>query len=113
MTWLNDCTEIVTAEQRAEAEQRATRQRLTAAVQLHLDETAQERGYDHMLSLCTYATDPDPALSAEGQAGVEWRSAVWTHCHGVLNAVLSGERDIPTESDLIAELPVFVWPSEQ
>lgn len=112
MTWITDA-EVETAEQKADRAQQALQSRLTAAVQRHLDETAQERTYDHMLSLCSYATDPDPVLAAEGQAGVDYRSAVWRHCYGVLNAVTAGERDVPTETELLAELPAFEWPETQ
>lgn len=98
----------------AELEQRRLdRQRdaLVSAVQAHMDLTAQERGYDGMLSLCSYASDPEPRFLQEGQAGIDWRSAVWTKCHEVLAAVEAGERPAPTEAELIAELPEFVWPA--
>lgn len=94
-----------------QAEQKqADKRRLTAAVQRHLDETARERGYDNILSLCTYATDPDPTFAAEGQAGVEWRGACWKAAQDVLNDVTAGTRGVPTEAELIAELPGFTWP---
>lgn len=111
MTWLDECTDLTTATQRAQKQAESTRQQLTAAVQRHMDQKAQERTYDHILSLCTYATDLDPVLAAEGQAGVEWRSAVWRHCYVALNDVLAGNRAIPTEAELLAELPTFEWPT--
>ena len=82
---------------------------LTIAVQAHLDKTAQERRYDNILSLCTYATSPNPKFAAEGQAGVAWRDAVWTKCYAVLADVNAGMRSIPTSGDLVAELPDMVW----
>lgn len=40
------------------------------AIQERLDTKPKERGYDGILSLCTYVTDPIPRFAAEGQAGV-------------------------------------------
>ena len=88
----------------------STKSRLTAAIQSMLDETAQERGYDNILSLCTYATSPTAKFAAEGQAGISWRDEVWAKGYAILADVESGARAIPTESELLSELPSFVWP---
>lgn len=82
----------------------------TAGVQQHLDTFAQTRNYDGILSLCTYATSLNAKFAAEGQAGVEWRDAVWVKCYAVLAEVEAGLREQLTVEQLIAELPVFVWP---
>ena len=84
---------------------------LINAVQKHLDETAKTRGYDGILSACTYATDTNPTFSAEGQACVSWRSAVWAKCYQIMAEVMAGTRPTPTESELIALLPVIIWPT--
>ena len=89
------------------AEQERIKNELTAAVQAHLDAKAKEKNYDDILSLCTYATSTDPVFSAEGQAGVEWRDAVWAKCYQVLGDVLAGTRPVPTKEELITELPAF------
>lgn len=83
---------------------------LVAVIQQHLDATAQSRAYDGILSLCTYATSPSARFAVEGQAGVEWRDACWTAGYQILAACQAGTRGIPTPEELIAELPVMVWP---
>ena len=89
----------------------STKSRLTSAIQSTLDEKAQERGYDSILSLCTYATSPTAKFSKEGQAGVSWRDEVWAKGYTILDDVESGARAIPTVDELLAELPDFVWPT--
>jgi hypothetical protein len=84
--------------------------RMEAAVQRHLDTTARERGYDGILSLCTYANSANPTFQAEGLAGVQWRDAVWQGCLDILADVQAENRPVPTEAELIADLPAMVWP---
>lgn len=80
------------------------------ATQDRLDSFAAERGYDGILSLCTYATDPDPVFAAEGQRGVALRSATWAALKGIQHEVLTGQRPLPLEWDLVAaELPPATW----
>ena len=79
----------------------------TQQVQNYLDTTAQTRGYDGILSLCSYATSSNATFAKEGQAGVIWRDAVWTKCYEILAEVQAGTREAPT--DIISELPVMNW----
>jgi len=88
----------------------STKSRLTSVIQSTLDEKANERNYDNILSLCTYATSPTIKFSDEGKAGVAWRDEVWAQGYVILADVEAGTRAIPTEAELIAELPAFVWP---
>jgi hypothetical protein len=84
--------------------------RLVAAVQGYLDKKAKERGYDGILSACSYASSTDAVFAAEGQACLAWRDEVWRKCYEVLDAVTAGERDVPTAEELLAELPALTWP---
>jgi len=82
----------------------AVKARLEAAVQNFLDFSAQMAGYDSILSAASYAATPNQ-WQAEGAAFLKWRADVWTHCYTVLADVQAGRRAIPTEAELIAELP--------
>ncbi len=81
--------------------------RLEAAVQKYMDSKAQERGYDSILSASSYAGFTNP-FQAEGQAFIKWRGAVWAYCYQELAKVQAGQRAVPTEAGLIAELPALV-----
>ena len=94
----------------AEEMQAELRKQLTAIVQGYLDEKVLERGYDSILSACSYAASGNRQFAAEGEVCVVWRDSVWAVCYGVLAQVLSGERQIPTPAELLAELPQLVWP---
>lgn len=82
----------------------------TAAIQQRLDAFAQTRGYDGILSACTYATSTVPKFQAEGQACVDARDATWSAGYAILAAVQAGERPMPTMAEVMAELPALEWP---
>ena len=85
-------------------------QKLSVAIQKHLDDKARERNYDGILSACSYATSTNLKFKAEGQALVEWRDLVWAACYSIQEQVLAGTRAIPTEAEILSELPIFTWP---
>lgn len=79
---------------------------LQGAVQAHLDAAAQARGYDNILSACSYAGAANP-FQAESVAFITWRGAVWTACYAMLADYQAGTIPMPTEAELIAALPAF------
>ena len=81
---------------------------LTDAVQNVLDFKAQELLYDSCLSVCSYIDTGVAKFDAEGRAFRTWRSAVWAKGYEILAQVQAGQRAIPTEEQLIAELPQLV-----
>ena len=79
--------------------------RLVSRVQFWLDEQARALGYDDIKSAVTYADEPAvPRFQQEGQALRRLRSLAWARCYEILSAVQAGQRSIPTEAELIAEL---------
>ena len=91
-----------------EEKQAQIQAQLTNAVQRVLDNKAQELLYDNCLSVCSYIDTGVPKFDDEGKAFRSWRSAVWAKGYEILAQVQAGEREIPTEEELIAELPELV-----
>lgn len=81
------------------------------AVQGTLDAKAQERNYDGILSLCTYATSGNPVFSAEAQSGLSWRDGAWAACYDLLTQWQAGTIPAPTIAEVLAALPVMDWPT--
>lgn len=83
---------------------------LLQAVDRYLNETVQVKGYDSILSACSYAFDEtDDIFSNEGKKCLAWRSKVYRTCYNILAQVENGEREIPTEEQLLNELPKLEW----
>ena len=83
------------------------KQMLITAVQNMMDSAAKAKGYDSILSACTYAAHPNP-FQAEGQEFVAWRGAVWAKCYEILGEVEAGTRAAPTVSELLAEIATTI-----
>lgn len=76
------------------------------AVQRHLDAVAQSKGYDNIMSACSYAGAVNP-FQQESQRFVTWRGEVWGLCFKVLEDVSNGIAEKPDIDELIAALPEF------
>ena len=83
-------------------------EQLTNSVQHILDTKAQELLYDNCLSVCSYIDTGVQKFDDEGKAFRAWRSQVWAKGYEILAEVREGKREIPTEEQLIAELPELV-----
>lgn len=81
------------------------------AIQEHVDAVARARHYDSGVSLASYVASTNPLWSAEAQAFVAWRDAVWAYAYTELDKVMAGERAQPTIAEFIAELPAIEWPA--
>lgn len=52
-----------------------------------------------------YVGDPNPAYHARAVALRDWSSSVWTALDEIQADVLAGNRPMPSEAELFAELP--------
>lgn len=81
-----------------------------AYIQKRLDDFAKTRNYDNILSATTYATDTNQKFASEGQYCVMKRGETWAKAYEIMDSVMSGEREMPTNDQLDAELPQLEWP---
>ena len=95
-------------EVQAEA-QTALQAEFTSAIQERLDSFAQTRGYDNIMSACSYFGSANPRFKAEADAAILLRDETWAKCYKILDDVLAGARETPTLEALFAELPALTW----
>jgi hypothetical protein len=81
-----------------------------SAIQAIVDATAKEKLFRDGVTLASYVTSTDPAWSAEAQAFVAWRDAVWRYAYAELAKVQTGQREQPTVEDFLAEIDPITWP---
>jgi hypothetical protein len=88
------------------------KQQIIDATQSHLDAFARTRGYDGILSACSYAASAVPKFAAEGQYALGARDNTWATLYGGFVEVEAGTRPMPTGfADVEPFLPVLVWPT--
>ena len=83
-----------------------TLQAMESAIQEYIDSQAKNRGYDSIVSACSYAGYTNEFQTEATALGV-WRSAVWTKAYQVQADVEAGTIPMPTVDELIAMLPIF------
>jgi hypothetical protein len=81
--------------------------RLECALDKQLDEVAKEYRYESIRTMVTYATSEHPTFGNEGRGAVAYRDAVYAYGIQCISDVQAELRPIPTEAELIAELPPF------
>lgn len=88
---------------------------LTDAVQYALDAFAKTRGYDGIMSACSYSNSTDAQFKLEADYCIQLRDTTWRTGYAILAEVKAGNRPVPTAEELLAELPVgsAKWPDEQ
>lgn len=94
------------------ARQQALKAEITAQVQQRLDTFAQSRGYDNIVSACSYATSQHIKYGPEGRYCVAAREDTWDVMFQIEADVAAGLRPIPRSYEEIEpELPVLTWPT--
>jgi len=89
----------------------AVKNQIIDATQKRLDDFAQTRNYDGILSACTYATSSIEKFQSEGMYCVNARDETWGTLYDILAAVQGGSRPVPESyADIENELPSLVWP---
>jgi len=87
------------------------KRRIVAETQARLDNFANTREYDGILSAASYATSTNPTRRAEGQYAVDARDETWDVLYAILDDVIAKKRPIPKSfSEIEDELPALVWP---
>ena len=88
---------------------------MTDAVQSALDNFAKTRGYDGIMSACSYSNSTDAQFKLEADYCIALRDTTWRMGYAILAEVKAGNRPVPSVEELIAELPVgsAKWPDEE
>ena len=81
--------------------------------QERLDNFAAQRGYDNILSACTYATSSIEKFRMEGSRCVNLRDLTWTKFYEIMTQVHSKEISIPANYEQFSQLlPELLWNDE-
>ena len=83
---------------------------IQTSVQDMLDSKAQEKGYDTIISACSYTGYPNP-FKVESELYTEWRGNVWATCYQILGEWENGIIPEPSEEEVLAQLPELAIPS--
>lgn len=84
-------------------------QRLTDALNRHMDATAGQRRYDNRFTCSLRAGFAGP-FQAEGLAFAAWMDQCNIAAYTILAECKAGVRPIPSEAELIAAMPEIEWP---
>ena len=82
---------------------------LTQVIEAHYDAIAQTKRYDNRFTCALRAGYTGP-FQAEGVAFAQWMDTCNAYGYQVMADCLAALRPVPTEAELIAELPPIVWP---
>lgn len=89
----------------------ALQNEIVMGTQNRLDDFAKMRGYDGIMSACTYANSKIPRFSSDGKYCSDLRDATWAKLYEILGEVQSGVRPVPKSyAEVEQELPVLEWP---
>ena len=95
-----------------EEAQKALQKTFTDAIQAYVDDFARTRGYDDIGScIGKYSNSHSAKFKAEADYCSWALTETWLVGYAILDAVLAGERPMPTIEEVLAELPALEWPA--
>lgn len=101
--------EVLSTEENA-AKISEAKERIGIQAQQRLDNFAKTRGYDNIVTACTYASSQNTTYQTEGQRCVDLRDAVWAALSTIFAAVDAKQREMVSNiHELDAELPELTW----
>jgi len=74
-----------------------------------IDQTAKDKGYDSRITATMYAGSENQ-YKEESQAFISWMALCYAYVYNTMNLIIAGTKELPTEAELLAELPRIVWP---
>jgi len=75
-----------------------------------LDSFAQSRGYDNIVTACSYVNSTIPSYSSEGQYCLSIRDQTWKTLYPILDDIKNGTVSLPPDcQDVISQLPNPEW----
>ncbi|CAN7295705.1 hypothetical protein [Neorhizobium sp. LjRoot104] len=80
------------------------------AIQSMVDETARAQQFNDGVTLASYVNSTVEPWAAQAQAFVAWRDIVWQYAYAEMSKVQAREREQPTVTAFLGELPEIVWP---
>lgn len=91
----------------------ASTESLEQSCQFYLDNFAKTRGYNTILSACSYANSSNSVYQIEGTYALQARDETWSTLYNIINESAEHVRPaIKTFDEIIPDLPVLKWPDE-
>lgn len=78
---------------------------ITNAITIRLDKFALERGYDNIVSACSYVNSTVPSYVAEAQRCIELRDNTWQAFNNIVPSITAET----VMSDILSQLPILSW----
>ena len=79
------------------------------AIDQHIAETVAQKGYSGIDSLPKYLFSSNAEFKADAEDATAWVTAVWDKAHELQDAFVSGQLEIMTPEQVVAELPELEW----
>ena len=84
--------------------------RLSDGIKARLNEFAMSRGYDSIMSACSYTNSTVAKYREDAQTCVSLRDQTWSTFYDIIAEANSGTRNWPLEmQDIEDDLPALVW----